>query len=226
MSCHALIPAAGSGSRFGAELPKQYLMLHGKPLLQHAIDLLHAQFPLERCHVVLATDDELFETMITLADNVVALRCGGRTRGASVHNALARIAARDDDWIVVHDAVRPCVDADTSLRLQRELASDDVGGLLALPVADTLKRVGDDSRVIRTESRDGVWRAQTPQMFRYGVLRDAFALPGHDGFTDEAHAVEASGRKARVIRGSALNVKITFPDDLALASAILSMPSP
>ena len=224
MSCHALIPAAGSGSRFRAELPKQYLMLHGKPLLQHAIDLLNAHFPLERCHVVLAPDDELFEAMITLADNVVALRCGGRTRGASVHNALARIAAHDDDWIVVHDAVRPCVDADTSLRLQRELASDDVGGLLALPVADTLKRVGDDSRVIRTESRDGIWRAQTPQMFRYGVLRDAFALPDHDGFTDEAQAVEASGRTARVIRGSALNVKVTFPDDLSLASAILSMP--
>jgi len=183
---YALVPAAGSGSRFGGELPKQYLMLHGKPLLQHALDRLLAQFPLARLYVVLAPDDELFEAMITVTSNVIVLRCGGRTRGASVHNALSRMAGVDDDWIVVHDAARPCVDADSSLRLQRELANDDVGGFLALPVTDTLKRVDDDSRVVRTEPREGLWRAQTPQMFRFGVLRRAFALPGLDGFTDEA----------------------------------------
>jgi len=220
---YALVPAAGRGSRFGGELPKQYLMLHGKPLLQHALDRLLAQFPLARLYVVLAPDDELFEAMITVTSNVIVLRCGGRTRGASVHNALSRMAGVDDDWIVVHDAARPCVDADSSLRLQRELANDDVGGFLALPVTDTLKRVDDDSRVVRTEPREGLWRAQTPQMFRFGVLRRAFALPGLDGFTDEAQAVERLGLKPRAVVGNAFNVKVTFPDDLALASAILAM---
>ena len=223
MAHYALVPAAGSGSRFGGELPKQYLMLHGKPLLQHALDRLLAQFPLARLYVVLAPDDELFEAMITVTSNVIVLRCGGRTRGASVHNALSRMAGGDDDWIVVHDAARPCVDADSSLRLQRELANDDVGGFLALPVTDTLKRVDDDSRVVRTEPREGLWRAQTPQMFRFGVLRRAFALPGLDGFTDEAQAVERLGLKPRAVVGNAFNVKVTFPDDLALASAILAM---
>jgi 2-C-methyl-D-erythritol 4-phosphate cytidylyltransferase len=223
MAHYALVPAAGSGSRFGGELPKQYLMLQGKPLLQHALDRLLAQFPLARLYVVLAPDDELFEAMITVTSNVIVLRCGGRTRGASVHNALSRMAGVDDDWIVVHDAARPCVDADSSLRLQRELANDDVGGFLALPVTDTLKRVDDDSRVVRTEPREGLWRAQTPQMFRFGVLRRAFALPGLDGFTDEAQAVERLGLKPRAVVGNAFNVKVTFPDDLALASAILAM---
>ena len=223
MAHYALVPAAGSGSRFGGELPKQYLMLHGKPLLQHALDRLQAQFPLAHLYVVLAPDDELFEAMITVTSNVIVLRCGGRTRGASVHNALSRMAGVDDDWIVVHDAARPCVDADSSLRLQRELANDDVGGFLAMPVTDTLKRVDDDSRVVRTEPREGLWRAQTPQMFRFGVLRRAFALPGLDGFTDEAQAVERLGLKPRAVVGNAFNVKVTFPDDLALASAILAM---
>ena len=226
MAHYALVPAAGSGSRFGGELPKQYLMLHGKPLLQHALDRLLAQFPLARLYVVLAPDDELFEAMITVASNVIVLRCGGRTRGASVHNALSRMTGVDDDWIVVHDAARPCVDADSSLRLQRELANDDVGGFLALPVTDTLKRVDDDSRVVRTEPREGLWRAQTPQMFRFGVLRRAFGLPGLDGFTDEAQAVERLGLKPRAVVGNAFNVKVTFPDDLALASAILAMLPP
>ena len=223
MAHYALVPAAGSGSRFGGELPKQYLMLQGKPLLQHALDRLLAQFPLARLYVVLAPDDELFEAMITVTSNVIVLRCGGRTRGASVHNALSRMTGVDDDWIVVHDAARPCVDADSSLRLQREFANDDVGGFLALPVTDTLKRVDDDSRVVRTEPREGLWRAQTPQMFRLGVLRRAFALPGLDGFTDEAQAVERLGLKPRAVVGNAFNVKVTFPDDLALASAILAM---
>ena len=223
MAHYALVPAAGSGSRFGGELPKQYLMLHGKPLLQHALDRLQAQFPLAQLYVVLAPDDELFEAMITVTSNVIVLRCGGRTRGASVHNALSRMTGVDDDWIVVHDAARPCVDADSSLRLQRELANDDVGGFLALPVSDTLKRVDDDSRVVRTEPREGLWRAQTPQMFRFGVLRRAFGLPGLDGFTDEAQAVERLGLKPRAVVGNAFNVKVTFPDDLALASAILAM---
>jgi 2-C-methyl-D-erythritol 4-phosphate cytidylyltransferase len=157
---------------------------------------------------------------------VTPLRCGGVTRAQSVRNALEHLQHIDaDDWVVVHDAVRPCLDRDASLRLQDQLADDDVGGFLAVPVSDTLKRLSDDARVVGTEPRESLWRAQTPQMFRYEILRRAFARPGIERWTDEAHAVEALGLRPRGIAGSACNVKITFPDDLALADAILARPA-
>lgn len=223
MTFHALIPAAGNGFRFGADIPKQYLRLQDKPVLQHALERLRTHFPLERTYVVIASDDHWFEQMIPWHASTIVLRCGGATRAESVRNALERIeGVASDDWMVVHDAVRPCLDAASSLRLQQQLADDPVGGFLAVPVSDTLKRLNDEARVVRTESRDALWRAQTPQMFRYGILRQAFALPGLDGWTDEAHAVEALGLTPRGIAGSACNVKITFPDDMVLAAAILS----
>jgi len=226
MAYHALVPAAGNGFRFGAEMPKQYLPLRGKPVLQHTLDRLQAHFTLARTYVVLAPDDHWFEQAIAVPSNVTLLRCGGATRAESVRNALERLVdVAADDWIVVHDAVRPCLDREESLRLQRELADDEVGGFLAVPVSDTLKRLGDDARVLRTESRDALWRAQTPQMFRYAVLRKAFALPGLDTWTDEAHAIEALGLTPRGIAGSACNVKITYPEDMTLAAAILAAES-
>jgi 2-C-methyl-D-erythritol 4-phosphate cytidylyltransferase len=163
---------------------------------------------------------------------VAALHCGGATRAETVANALAALAARsdDDDWILVHDAARPCIPADALQRLATELADDAVGGLLAVPVADTLKREdrATPARVLRTEDRAGLWQAQTPQMFRYGVLRAALALPGALRATDEAAAVEslaATGACAPpwLIMGSALNIKITYATDLALAAAILAL---
>lgn len=223
MDYYAVIPAAGNGFRFGAAVPKQYLPLRGRPVLQHAIDRLQAHFPLRHMYVVLAPEDHWFEEVMTVPDNVTVLRRGGPTRAESVRNALAHVeGAEPDDWVVVHDAVRPCLDRKESLGLQRELADDAVGGFLAIPVSDTLKRLGDDARVLRTEPRDQLWRAQTPQMFRYGVLRRALALPGIDRWTDEAHAVEALGLTARAVVGSASNVKITVPEDMLLADAILS----
>ncbi len=222
MSYHAVIPAAGNGFRFGASLPKQYLLLHGKPVLQHALDRLTTSFPLSMTYVVLAPEDRWFDDAITVAERVTVLRCGGATRAESVRNALDSLQSVDrDDWVVVHDAVRPCLDRAASLRLQRELVDDTVGGFLAVPVSDSLKRIGANERVVRTESREALWRAQTPQMFRYHVLRQAFALPGLECWTDEAHAVEALGLKPRAIAGNACNVKITFPEDLELAAAIL-----
>jgi len=228
MKFHGLIPAAGSGLRFGASLPKQYLALHGKPVLQHAIERLQRYFPLRRTYVVLGRDDRWFEQTVTAHDDVVVLRCGGSTSAESVRNALRHVddIVAPDDWIVVHDAVRPCLDRPAALRLQDQVADDAVGGLLAIPVSDTLKRLTEDSRVHRTEPRTALWRAQTPQMFRYGVLREAFAGEGFDRWTDEAHAVEALGLSPRCVQGSASNVKITFPDDLALAAAILSAETP
>jgi 2-C-methyl-D-erythritol 4-phosphate cytidylyltransferase len=227
----ALIPAAGGGTRFGSALPKQYANLAGAPLLVRTMERLAATLPLAAIAVALAPDDVLYERVIGPRANVEILRCGGAARAETVANALAALAGawRDDDWVLVHDAARPCVPAEALRRLVAELADDAVGGLLAIPLADTVKREDRETpaRVLRTEERSGLWQAQTPQMFRYGVLRAAFALPGAHAATDEAQAVEAlaaTGACTRpwLVAGSTLNIKVTYPGDLALAAAILA----
>ena len=176
----ALIPAAGGGSRFGAATPKQYAMLAGAPVLTHTLARLRPGLPLDEIFVVLAAEDREFDRMGPAIAGVTALRCGGETRASTVANALASIADRcaNDDWLLVHDAARPCVPRDALMRLVEHLRDDAVGGLLAIPVADTLKRSdreADAPRVLATEPRAHLWQAQTPQMFRFGVLRRAFA---------------------------------------------------
>lgn len=228
----ALVTAAGGGSRFGADAPKQYADLAGRPLLARTLDRLVAALPPVTIVVALAADDAFYEAVIGPRPGVEALRCGGATRAETVANALVALGSRcsDDDWILVHDAARPCVPVEAVLRLTAELAADAVGGLLAISVADTLKR-GDGAgpvRVLSTMDRAGLWQAQTPQLFRFGILRDAFALPGALAATDEAQAVEAlaiTGACAapRLITGSAQNVKVTYPADLALAAAVLAL---
>ncbi len=223
MRYHALIPAAGTGSRFRGDLPKQYWMLEGKPVLAHSIDRLAAAVALQQVYVAVAPGDCWIEEAIGARHGVTILRCGGATRAATVRNALQSLAeVGATDWILIHDAVRPCIDAASLLRLQRELEDDAVGGLLALPVVGTLKRADAEGRCLRTEPREGLWRAQTPQMFRYRVLCEALALPGAAQCTDEAQAVEALGAKPRLVTGNPANLKITYPDDLALAAAIMS----
>ena len=223
MTYYALLPAAGNGFRFGSGVPKQYSLLHGKPVLQHSIERLAASLPLAMTFVVLAKDDHWFDDAVPAQAGVTVLRCGGESRAASIRNALARLSdLADNHWIVVHDAVRPCVAPTALSRLQSELAYDRVGGVLAIPVSGTLKRTCDDRRTVRTEAADGLWRAQTPQVFRYGILRDAFARPGAEGSPDEADAVTAMGLRPRLVPGDATNIKITFPEDLILAAAILS----
>jgi len=228
----ALIPAAGGGRRFGGALPKQYADLGGRPLLTRTLDRLRAALEPDAIVVALAPDDTIFGTLIGAAPGVEALRCGGATRAETVANALAAIDGRcaDDDWIIVHDAARPCVPAEALARLVALLADDRVGGLLAIPVSDTLKREDrtTPARVLRTEDRSGLWQAQTPQMFRLGVLRTALALPGAIKATDEAEAIEALARTGAcaspwLIKGSALNIKVTFAADLDLAAAILAL---
>ncbi len=219
----ALLPAAGNGVRFGADKPKQYSTIDGKTLLEHAIDRLIAGLPLTRIYVALSDHDEWFTTAVASRADVRALRCGGTTRALTVANALGAFDdVALDDWIVVHDAVRPCVDEGSLARLVRDVGDDSVGGLLAVPAAATLKRADERGRSVRTEPRDGLWHAQTPQMFRFGVLRDAFSRPGFEHVTDEAQAVEALGLHPRLVVGSNANVKVTYPDDLALAAAILA----
>ena len=231
-----IIPAAGGGSRFGPATPKQYALLAGRPVLARTLERLGAAVGAECTLVALAVDDAHYASLIGDVPGVETLPCGGATRAATVGNALAALArrCRDDDWILVHDAARPCVPASALRRLFVALADDPVGGLLAIPVADTLKRAqsapfGDPSpRVVATEDRSGLWQAQTPQMFRYRVLATALALPGAQDATDEACAVEAlaaTGACAmpRLVPGSARNIKITYAADLALAAAILAL---
>jgi 2-C-methyl-D-erythritol 4-phosphate cytidylyltransferase len=219
----ALVPAAGSGSRMGGELPKQYLPLLGKPLIYHTLSALCAVPAIERVFVVLSVDDAEWERYDwgVLGSRLMPLFCGGPTRADSVLGGLRAI--KDEvaatDWILVHDAARPCVAGWQIEKLMRELAHDDVGGLLAVPVADTLKRADERHRVAGTVARESLWRAQTPQMFRYMMLRRA--LEGTRDVTDEAAAIEAAGLRPRLIEGDVANLKVTWPFDLLLAQWIL-----
>jgi 2-C-methyl-D-erythritol 4-phosphate cytidylyltransferase len=222
----ALIPAAGGGARMGAELPKQYLELAGRPLLAHAIERLCAEPRIAQVFVVLAPGDSRFARFDwrRFAPRLEPLYCGGETRAASVFNGL--LAAHDAiaaaDWVLVHDAARPCLDPADLSRLLAEVGEDATGGLLAIPVADTLKRANRDGLVVRTEPRDHLWQAQTPQMFRYRLLLEALRAAGPAVITDEAGAIENLGLKPKLVMGSARNLKVTYPEDLALAELILS----
>lgn len=220
---YAIVPAAGSGSRFGGEKPKQYLDLLGRPLIYHTLAALTACPDIERVWVVLAPDDPWWPQYdwSGLGAKLETVRCGGATRAESVANGLqaAAMVAADDDWILVHDAARPCLSAAMLERLFVELADDPVGGILAVPVADTVKRADAEQRVAATEPRDSLWQAQTPQMFRYGQLQKS--LENEIAVTDEAGAIEAAGLKPKLVRGDSTNLKVTWPADLALAAMIL-----
>jgi 2-C-methyl-D-erythritol 4-phosphate cytidylyltransferase len=213
----------------GAAEPKQYLEIAGRPLLHYALRTIAGHPGIERVFVVLARDDARFARYDwgELAARLQPLYCGGETRAASVLNGL--LAAGDvvgaADWVLVHDAVRPCLGRVELDRLLAELADDETGGLLALPVSDTLKRAGRDSRVAHTEPRDNLWVAQTPQMFRYRLLVEALREADPGLATDEARAVEGLGLKPRLVMGSAMNMKVTYPEDLALAELILKSQS-
>ena len=220
---YAIVPAAGSGARFGSEVPKQYLPLAGLPLIHHTLAALCACPRIDRVWVVLSPGDGWWGDYdwSALGAKLEVVFCGGATRAATVGNGLAAAAGvvADDDWVLVHDAARPCLSQAMLDALCDELAGDPVGGLLAVPVADTLKRADGRQRVVATEPRDALWQAQTPQMFRYRLLCDALAASG--ALTDEAGAVEAAGFSPRLVRADASNLKVTYPADLRLAELIL-----
>lgn len=219
----AIVPAAGSGARFGAALPKQYLPLAGRPLIFHALRALLDEARIDRVVVVLAPDDAHWSQYDwrALGGRLEIVRVGGATRAESVLAGLRALetAAAPDDWVLVHDAARPCLTQAMLADLIDGLADDPVGGLLAVPVADTLKREDTDGRAAQTVPRDGLWQAQTPQMFRHGVL--LAALQAATAVTDEAGAIEARGLRPRLIRGDATNLKVTYPADLPLAEMIM-----
>lgn len=220
----AIVPAAGTGTRMGASKPKQYLPLLGRPLIHHALSVLCAAPTIDKVFVVLSIGDAEWRSYdwSTLGPKLVPLYCGGPTRADSVLAGLRAIAdqAIQSDWVLVHDAARPCLAPWHIDKLVRELAGDEVGGLLAVPVADTLKRADSHRHVLATVPRESLWQAQTPQMFRYVMLRRA--LESAHNVTDEASAIEAAGLRPRLIEGDATNLKVTFPLDLHLAEWILN----
>lgn len=220
----ALVPAAGSGSRMGGEVPKQYAPLAGRTMLEHAIDALLADARIERVLVVVAPNDIRYRGLACEA-RVEFVAAGGANRAESVRNGLARLAmnASAEDWVLVHDAARPCLAREELTALIDALIDDPVGGLLAVPIADTIKRE-DQGRVAQTVERTCLWRALTPQMFRLGVLDDAFErVRDPAAITDESSAVERIGHAPRLVPGRASNIKVTRPDDLPLAEAILRL---
>jgi 2-C-methyl-D-erythritol 4-phosphate cytidylyltransferase len=222
VSTFALIPAAGTGSRIAAGAPKQYLPLAGRPMLWHAVRAVCVP-PVETVFVVLAPEDAAFagHDWSAFGDQLEPLYCGGETRRDSVYNGIvaAMGAVEADDWLLVHDAARPCLPRKDLDSLLRETRDDEVGGILGLPVAETVKRVVEN-RIESTQDRSGLWLAQTPQMFRAGLL--AQALKRAKGTpTDEAAAIEQMGLRPRLVTGSRENLKVTWPEDLAIAESIL-----
>ncbi|HUW50538.1 MAG TPA: 2-C-methyl-D-erythritol 4-phosphate cytidylyltransferase [Sulfuricella sp.] len=222
---YALIPAAGSGSRMGGETPKQYFSVLGRPLIHYAVAALCACPQIASVYVVLAPDDKLWQSFdwSHFSAKLKVLYCGGAERFESVRNGLDAIREEVgfEDWVLVHDAARPGLNRELLDRLIAEVGDDPFGGLLAVPVADTLKRADADNRVQRTEPRTGLWQAQTPQMFRYGLLQRALSLLD-SGATDEAQAVEKLGFQAKLVAGDMTNFKVTYPRDVKLAELILS----
>ncbi len=226
MSVWAVVPAAGSGQRFGAGIPKQYLDLEGKPLLGHVLDLFLNAPGIDGLVLVAAAADTRWRDLLPdPAPRPVLVAMGGATRAESVLAALEALSdfARPDDWVLVHDAARPCLAARDLENLIVSLGDDPIGGLLAAPVVDTLKRADEEGRVAATQDRTGLWRALTPQMFRHGVLSSALrgALAAGVEVTDEACAIEWAGHKPRLVSGGVDNIKVTRPQDLPLAAAIM-----
>ncbi|MGA8149103.1 MAG: 2-C-methyl-D-erythritol 4-phosphate cytidylyltransferase [Gallionellaceae bacterium] len=218
---YALVPAAGSGSRMGGELPKQYFPLDGRPMLYHALAPLCACADIATVFVVLVPDDMQFHQYdwSAFGDKLQPLYCGGATRAESVTNGLLASELELDDWVLVHDAARPCLSQASLNKLIAELRNDEVGGILGVPVADTLKRADADQRIVHTEDRAGLWQAQTPQMFRAGLLLQA--LQSAPQVTDEASAVEALGLHPKLVASDATNFKVTYPQDIRLAELLL-----
>lgn len=221
----ALIPAAGVGRRFGAEVPKQYLALAGRPVIDHAIAAFMEHPAIAGCAVVLGSADGWWSDVSAYANHPDVLRApGGAERCHSVRNGLTALAERaaEDDWVLVHDAARPCLRRSDLDRLLAALREEPVGALLAVPIADTVKRA-DAGQVAETLPRSALWRAYTPQAFRLGLLRRALAqAQARDVVvTDDASAVELLGLRPALIECQADNIKITRPEDLPLAAFYL-----
>ncbi|MFG0415273.1 2-C-methyl-D-erythritol 4-phosphate cytidylyltransferase [Pseudomonas sp. zjy_8] len=224
-----VIPAAGIGARMAADRPKQYLQVAGRSILEHTLQRFLDHPALRGVVVSLAADDPYWPLLAVASDPRIRRAAGGRERADSVLAGLETLkneGAADDDWVLVHDAARPNLALEDLQRLLDSLADDPVGGLLAVPARDTLKRAGADGRVQETVDRSVIWQAYTPQMFRLGALRQALAqaLRAQVAITDEASAMEWVGLAPRLVEGRADNLKVTRPEDLQYLQVLWSEP--
>lgn len=217
----AVVPAAGVGKRMGSDVPKQYLPIHGKPVLQHTLERLLSVEALSAVAVALGKEDGYWPDLPFADHPRILVAEGGKERADSVLSALRLLEgqAQDSDWVLVHDAARACITRTDVLKLIETLEYDPVGGILALPSSDTLKGV-ENGIIVDTVDRNHVWRALTPQMFRYGSLKQALTEAAELGLivTDEASAMELKGLTPRIVEGRPDNIKITRPEDLTLAA--------
>lgn len=230
----AVMPSAGSGQRMAQSIPKQYLELQGRPIIELTLATLLSEKRIQQVTVCIAENDEFWAKLDCAVNRKVTTTVGGATRAQSVLNGLLALSkkAKNNDWVLVHDAARPCLSTHLLSSMIDQLFDDKVGGILALPSNDTVKLACDtsdesnqaDLRIEKTLNRNQVWYAQTPQMFRYGVLKDALAKAIDSGadVTDEASAVEMSGQKPRLIRGESRNIKITRNEDLEMADLLMT----
>lgn len=225
MKIWAILPAAGIGRRMGSITPKQYLPINGVPVISIALKKLASVDAIDGIIVVIHPEDSHWSKLDIDLGSKITTTAGGEERHISVLNGLMAIAgqAEAEDWVLVHDAVRPCVLVADIEKLLSELADSPVGGLLGAPVEHTMKRVGENQAVIETLDRSEIWNAYTPQMFRYGLLLQAMQSAQADsiGITDEASAIEALGHAVTMVQGAKTNIKITEESDLALAQTIL-----
>ncbi len=220
------MPAAGRGTRFGGETPKQYLSIAGRPLIEHSLRALLGHPDIHGVMVAISPDDPYWAGWREMDGKPVLTCIGGTERADSVLAALQALpqTVNEDQWVLVHDAARPCLRAVDLSRLLAIGQADPVGAILSTPLRDTLKRGNGNQQITGTEPRDRLWRAQTPQMFRRGGLTRALqaAMRGGVAITDEAMAMERIGLKPRLVEGSEDNIKVTTPADLAFAEFILA----
>ncbi len=222
----AVVPAAGIGSRMLADRPKQYLRLAGRTVIQHSIERLLSLQMLHGVVVSIAAHDRWWSELEWSRPELIHRVEGGAERSDSVLNALDWLADKstEDSWVMVHDAARPCLNrSDLQGLVDSVTRGDGVGGILAAPVADTLKRAGSNREIVETVDRSTLWRALTPQMFRLGMLREALQQARIAGvaITDDAQAMERMGYHTQLVEGAVSNLKITHPGDLAVAEEIL-----
>ena len=213
---HLIIPAAGESSRMGSTTPKQFSNFHGKTILEYVESIFSKLAAIKTITIALNKKQKYIESLnCQFSNKTTLIDCGGSNRSETVLNAL-RIIGEDiqkKDWIMVHDAARVGITESLVNNFIREIVDDKVGGILAIPALDTVKRVDKKQQIIRTEKRDEIWLAQTPQMFRFDILKDAYiSFEGNP--TDESEAIEAFGLSPKIVKGNLVNFKITYPDDL------------
>jgi len=219
-----VVPAAGVGARMGADCPKQYLPLAGKTVIEHTLERLLALPDIAGIYLVLGADDNYWNDLSLAQNKRIHRVAGGTERCDSVLNALEKLrdSASPNDWVLVHDAARPCIHVQSVLHLIEQVKNHPVGGILGVPVNDTLKQV-NNSIIDSTVDRRSLWQAQTPQMFRLGLLRDCLQRGLAEGklITDESLALEAYGYQPLMVQGRSDNIKITRPEDLVIAAMLL-----